>query len=77
MSIAGYETREERIEWLLRPTEWAYSLSFFAAVFGFFFWYFALVPTEITCVMLILVAAANMVLALWSVSRLGRATRAS
>lgn len=35
MTIAAYDSREEKFKWLIRPFQWAFSVTLMTALFGF------------------------------------------
>ena len=75
MAIADCETREERIEWLQRPINWAFHLSFDIGLFGFVYCWFNIWDAKMIAYTLSAVLAVNAGLLIWGISRLTRATR--
>lgn len=75
MSVAVHDTREDKLKWLLRPIQWASSLSFFSAVFGLVYWYYGFYDANWITVGLCAVLAVNAVLLLWGTARLSNLVR--
>lgn len=75
MSTAAHGSREEKLKWLLRPVEWASTLSFFGAVFGFVYWYFEIYSAQTVAVLLAAALAANAVLLMWAIARISNLVR--
>lgn len=75
MSVAAYETRREKLEWLTRPIEWAYLASVFGGIIGALMWYNGDVSIENIAAVAIgsnIIAAG---LLLWGTVRLTNAAR--
>jgi hypothetical protein len=75
MSTAAHGTREEKLRWLLRPVEWASTLSFFTATFGFVYWYFEIYSAGTVALVLSAALTANAVLLIWACARIMNAAR--
>ena len=75
MSVAVHDTREEKLKWLLRQAQWASSLSFFSAVFGFVYWYYGIYSAETVVIALSAVLVVNAALLLWAVARITNIVR--
>lgn len=75
MSVSALDTREDKLKWLLRPAEWASTLSFFGAIFGFVFWYFGIYSAETLVIALCAALCANAVLLIWAVGRVSNVVR--
>jgi hypothetical protein len=75
MSVDVKGTREEKLKWLLRPVEWASTLSFFSATFGFVYWYYGIYSSEVLVVALSVALAVNTALLIWAVGRISNVVR--
>jgi hypothetical protein len=75
MSIAAHATRDDKLNWLIRPVAWASNVAFFSAVFGAVYWYFGLwslnwiVPALCACL------GVTAGLLIWAVARMTNASR--
>jgi len=70
MSTVAHGTREEKLRWLLRPVEWASTLSFLGATFGSVYWYFEIYSVEAVALILCVALAANAALLIWAIGRI-------
>lgn len=78
MSIAANATKEDKIEWLLKPINWAYSMSFFAAIFGTVYCFYGIYDdAKVVAYLLAATLAVNVGLLLWAISRIREATSGS
>lgn len=75
MAIAGHETREEKLRWLVRPVAWASNVAFFSAVFGFVYWYFDEVDANHLILALCACLGVTAGLLIWAVARMTNASR--
>lgn len=75
MSIATTATREDKEKWLLRPVDWAWSLSCYAAFFGIFFYFEGVMPIEELCVLLLVAITMIAGMLLWGIRRLMNVAR--
>lgn len=75
MSVSALDTREDKLKWLLRPTQWASSLSFFGAIFGFVFWHYGIYSAETLVIALGAALGVNAVLLFWAVARVSNVVR--
>ena len=73
--VAAGATREEKEAWVWRPLNWAWSVSFFAAVFGFVYYYFAAFDPGVVIVGLIMANVATAGMLLWAIRRIDFAMR--
>ncbi len=73
--VAADAPREEKQEWLMRPFNWAYSVSFFGAFYGIVYWYFVDSDAKYLVPPLCAALAVTFSLILWGFKRLDIATR--
>lgn len=73
--VSADAPREAKQEWLMRPFDWAYNVSFFGAFFGFVYWYLGEFEAKYLVLPLCAALAAIFVLLLWGFKRLDVATR--
>ena len=75
MSAAAHGVREEKLKWLLRPVEWASTLSFLGAASGFVYWYYGIYSAETVVIALCVALGVNAALLLWAVARVTNIVR--
>lgn len=75
MSVSALDTREDKLKWLLRPAQWASSLSFFGAIFGFVYWYYGVYSAETVVIALSGALGVNAALLIWTVGRISNIVR--
>lgn len=75
MSIAAFETREEKEKRLLRPLDWACSVVFFSFVFGALFWFEGKIDRTVLAGFLVIGMGAASALLLWAKIRILNAAR--
>ncbi len=68
--VAAGATREEKQEWLKRPFNWAYNVSFFAAFFGSIYWWLGDFDTKLLVPPLCAALAGIFGLLLWGFKRM-------
>lgn len=75
MSTVNYESRAEKMDWLLRPLNWVISLSMFCGVFGFVYCYFGAVEFKWAAYALSALMILNCGLASFALARISSAAR--
>ncbi len=75
MSVAVHGTREEKLKWLLRPVQWASTLSFFSAIFGFVYWHYGFYEANSLAFGLCAILAVNAALLSWALARVNNVAR--
>jgi len=75
MAVAALETREDKLKWLMRPVNWASSLSFISAFFGGVHWYYGFFDANEIVVALCVALGVNSALLFWAIARMTTAAR--
>jgi hypothetical protein len=75
MSVSAVETREEKLNWLLRPLNWASTVCFYGAAMSGLMWFDGNVSTETIAIVATTALFVTLGLLLWSAVRTTRAAR--
>jgi hypothetical protein len=75
MSIAAFETREEKGKRLVRPVNWASNVVFFSFVFGAVYYWFGLTDERTLIIGLVTALGIASVLLIWGYARIMNAAR--
>lgn len=75
MSVSAIETREAKIELLLRPLKWAGHICWFGAMMALFMWFDRSISAETIAVVATAALCVTFGLVFWSLIRITKAAR--